>query len=128
MKTTNDYLNYKFIELKISEILLRLGVYPKYKGYNYLKDSVLYAYEKPEALSNLKNNLYPIIASKHNISVCQIQSGIRNVVEMMYLRGYVNKINEIFNVKIISDNEKLTSGELIALLSSKVFLDNYNVN
>ena len=107
---------------KISEILITLGVFPKYAGYNYLKQGILYAIDNPESINNLSKDFYPNVAKICNTSVGRLQSAIRNVLEVIYDRGYVKKINGIFGFKVVGENDKLTSSEFIALLSNEVLI------
>lgn len=105
---------------KITEILLSLGIYPKYAGFNYLKEAVLYATSNPKAIGNLTKELYPAIANKLQTSVSKIQSGIRNALEVINERGQVKKLNGIFGFTVVGDYDRITSGEFIALLSNEL--------
>ena len=108
---------------KISEILITLGVFPKYAGYNYLRKGILYAISCPDAVNNLSKDFYPNVAKICNTSVGKLQSAIRNVLEVIYDRGYIKKINGIFGFKVVGENDKLTSSEFIALLSNEVLVN-----
>ena len=115
------------IELKytnvVSEILITLGVFPKYAGFSYLKNGILYAIKYPEAVNNLSKDFYPKVATLCNTSVGKLQSGIRNVLDVIYDRGYVKKINSVFGFKVVGENDKLTSSEFIALLSNEFLIN-----
>lgn len=118
----NFYENSEEYSNTISEILITLGVFPKYAGFNYLKSGILYAIYYPEAVNNLSKEFYPKVASICNTSVGKLQSAIRNVLEVIYDRGYVKKINGIFGFKVVGDNDKLTSSEFIGLLSNEYLI------
>ena len=42
---------------KIEEMLLTLGIYPKYKGYKYLIDAALFVINDKNSVNNLTQNV-----------------------------------------------------------------------
>ena len=113
-------INMSAYSKKITEILLSLGIYPKYAGFNYSKEAVLYAAVNPKAIGNLTKELYPAVAVRLQTSVSKIQSGIRNVLEVVNERGQIKKLNYIFGFTVVGDYDRITSGEFIALLSNEL--------
>ena len=107
---------------KIEEMLLTLGIYPKYKGYKYLLDAAIYVINDKNSVNNLTQNVYPIIAKVNNTTISQVQSAIRNVIDVMYCRGNTNKINAMFGFNIVDKNTKLTSADFIGLFANEVVL------
>ena len=107
---------------KIEEMLLTLGIYPKYKGYKYLIDAALFVINDKNAVNNLTQNVYPNIAKTNNTTITQVQSAIRNVIDVMYCRGNTNKINTLFGFNIVDKNTKLTSADFIGMFANEVVL------
>jgi len=69
----------------ICDILLRLGVRPKLKGYGYLCDAIgLYA-QNPE--QSITKELYSVVAKRHNATPAQVERAIRTAIETAWAAG-----------------------------------------
>ena len=73
-----DYDNSIKIKNFISSELLNMGDSIKYKGTQYILESIIYIYENNnlDLLDNLEQNVYKHISSKHNKSINNIKTNI----------------------------------------------------
>lgn len=73
-----DYDNSIKIKNFISSELLNMGDSIKYKGTQYILESIIYIYENNnlDLLDNLEQNVYKYISSKHNKSINNIKTNI----------------------------------------------------
>lgn len=73
-----DYDNSIKIKKFISSELLNMGYNIKYKGTQYILESIIYIYENnnPDLLDNLEQYVYKNISSKHNKSINNIKTNI----------------------------------------------------
>lgn len=83
---------------KINNELKNLHYNFAYNGTKYLAETIFEIYSKKDSYEeNLKRNIYPIIAKKHNKSVNTIHGNIKQATKCMYLDCEEKVINEYFN-------------------------------
>ena len=67
---------------------------PHLGGYWYIRESVVYAIEKPEVLQNVSARLFPVVASKWNTTGEKVDRSIRNSIDVAW--GRKSEKNLIF--------------------------------
>lgn len=70
--------NIEAISEEVVSFMLSAGITPKYLGFAYLKDIVLYSLISGRVKVTLSSDIYPIIASKHRTTPQNIERNIRN--------------------------------------------------
>lgn len=113
----------KQLDEKISNIFISIGIPAHIKGYQFLREAVKLAVEKPEIIGSITKQLYPTIAERFETSSSKVERGMRHAIEVAWNRGKIENINSLFGLKIYSSNEKPTNGELIALIADKMIMD-----
>ena len=113
----------KQLDEKISNIFISIGIPAHIKGYQFLREAVKLAVEKPEIIGSITKKLYPTIAERFETSSSKVERGMRHAIEVAWNRGKIENINNIFGLKIYNRNEKPTNGELIALIADKMIMD-----
>ncbi len=111
------------LDEKISNIFISIGIPAHIKGYQFLREAVKLAVEKPEIIGSITKKLYPTIAERFETSSSKVERGMRHAIEVAWNRGKIENINNIFGLKIYNRNEKPTNGELIALIADKMIMD-----
>lgn len=114
------------LEERITNVFLMVGIPPHIKGYQYLREGVKMAIEKPEVINNITKKLYPQIGVKCQTSPSKVERAIRHAIEVAWNRGRLDNINSIFGVRAYNQNEKPTNGEFIALIADKMILEMKN--
>lgn len=115
----------KALDEKISNIFLTVGIPAHIKGYQFLREAIKMAIEKPEIVSSITKKLYPSIAEKFQTSSSKVERAIRHAIEVAWNRGKIENINSIFGIKVYNQNEKPTNGEFIALVADKMLMEGF---
>lgn len=110
-------------EQYVTEIMLDLGVPAHLRGYRYLREAVLMSMEDMELVGSVTKLLYPEIAKKFYATDQKVERGIRNAIEVSWLRGNKDTFIEIFGYSSESGRTRPTNSEYIARLADKVRLD-----
>ena len=115
--------NNKVLDEKISNIFISIGIPAHIKGYQFLREAVKLAVEKPDIIGSITKKLYPTIAERFETSSSKVERGMRHAIEVAWNRGKIENINSLFGLKIYNSNEKPTNGELIALIADKMIME-----
>ena len=113
----------KYIEEKITNIFITVGIPAHIKGYQFLREAILMAIDNPEIINSITKQLYPTIATKFETTSSKVERAIRHAIEVAWNRGKIENINTVFGLKVYSSNEKPTNGEFIALVADKMLLE-----
>lgn len=113
----------KYIEEKITNIFITVGIPAHIKGYQFLREAILMAIDNPEVINSITKQLYPTIAIKFETTSSKVERAIRHAIEVAWNRGKIENINTVFGIKVYSSNEKPTNGEFIALVADKMLLE-----
>ena len=111
------------LEEKITNIFITVGIPAHIKGYQFLREAIKMAIKKPDIINSITKELYPSIASKFDTSASKVERAIRQAIEVAWNRGKIENINNIFGIKVYTNNEKPTNGEFIALVADKMLLE-----
>jgi two-component system response regulator (stage 0 sporulation protein A) len=92
---SNPVLNNRdSVEIRITELLHRIGVPAHMKGYLYLRDAVNMVLEDDRLLAGgLTKRLYPMVADKYQSSAGGVEAAIRNVLTAWWERGCQEELN-----------------------------------
>lgn len=105
------------MERRISTIFLSLGVPANVKGYVYLREAVKLVVSSPERMSSVTKKLYPAIAEAFGSKPGNVERSIRHAIDVCWQRGHVETLNEICGFHAVSQAEKPSNSELIALIA-----------
>ena len=109
-------------EKKISEILCQLCFKPKLSGYRYLVFSILLYKCDPYYRADITKRLYPAVGEKYHKSARAVDSAIRRAIGSGIGRCDSETFKLCFGYTYDKDNDKITHGELIALIAEKIRL------
>lgn len=115
----------RVVEEKISNIFITVGIPAHIKGYQFLREAIKMAVEKPDIINSITKKLYPAIAETFSTTSSKVERAIRHAIEVAWNRGKIENINSIFGLKVYTSNEKPTNGEFIALVADKMILEGY---
>jgi len=116
-------LKTKLIESRLMDIFLSVGITANLQGYHYLKDGIKLVMKEPRYISNITKYIYPKIAIKHSTTPYRVERGIRHALEVSYGRGKMIKLNSLFGIEILTEKEKPTNAEFVALIANKLNLE-----
>ena len=86
----------KQLDEKISNIFISIGIPAHIKGYQFLREAVKLAVEKPEIIGSITKQLYPTIAERFETSSSKVERGMRHAIEVAWNRGKIENINTLF--------------------------------
>ncbi len=120
--TINPIKN-KQLEERISNIFITVGIPAHIKGYQFLREAIKMAIDNPEIINSITKKLYPSIAERFDTSSSKVERAIRHAIEVAWNRGKIENINNLFGIRVYTNNEKPTNGEFIALVADKMLIE-----
>lgn len=121
--TTINPIKNKQLEERISNIFITVGIPAHIKGYQFLREAIKMAIDNPEIINSITKKLYPSIAERFDTSSSKVERAIRHAIEVAWNRGKIENINNLFGIRVYSNNEKPTNGEFIALVADKMLIE-----
>lgn len=110
------------LEKDVTNIIHDIGIPAHIKGYQYLRDAIIMAIEDTEIINCITKILYPDIAKKYNTTASRVERAIRHAIEVAWMRGNTDTLNDMFGYTINNGKGKPTNSEFIALISDKLRL------
>lgn len=115
------------LETDVTNIIHEIGVPAHIKGYQYLRDAIIYSVNDMEMLNSITKILYPTIAKKHQTTPSRVERAIRHAIEVAWSRGKMDTIDELFGYTVNNGKGKPTNSEFIALVADKIRLEYKNM-
>ncbi|WP_026575440.1 sporulation transcription factor Spo0A [Bacillus sp. UNC438CL73TsuS30] len=110
------------IEIRISEVLHKLGIPANLKGYMFLREAIKMVYSNLESLSGVTKIIYPSIAKKFHTTSSRVERAIRHSIEVGWNRGSIEQLDSVFGNMVNPLRGKPTNGEFIALIADHLRL------
>ena len=110
------------LENRVTNMLHEIGIPAHIKGYQYLREAIIYSVEDPEMLGAVTKILYPAIAKRSHTTSSRVERAIRHAIEVAWNRGCEEVLEEIFGYTISVGRGKPTNSEFIAMLADKITL------
>lgn len=112
----------KDLEVRITEIMHRIGVPAHIKGYLYLREAIQLVVERLDLLGGITKELYPLVAEKYSTTSSRVERAIRHAIEVSWQRGNMSAIQQIFGHSLSKD-AKPTNSQFIAKIADKLRLE-----
>ena len=129
-KRSNDTLlelEDKDIQIQVTNILHALGIPSNIKGYQYIRSAILKVYDNPGFIGGITKELYPDLSIKFNTTIQRVERAIRHAIDVSWLRGDIDLMEEIFGHSVDIDRAKPTNSEFIVTIADKLRLDMINI-
>jgi two-component system response regulator (stage 0 sporulation protein A) len=110
----------KNLDVEVTNIIHQMGVPAHIKGYQYLRDAILFVIEEVNLLGAITKELYPMIAHKYSTTPSRVERAIRHAIELAWDRGNVEMMNKFFGYTINVERGKPTNSEFIAMVADKL--------
>lgn len=131
MKNVKEYETVKSVdsvrlvnlEVDVTNLLLEIGIPAHIKGYQYIREGIMFAFYDKNMLHFITKCLYPAIAKKYNTTSSSVERTIRHAIEVAFRRGNKEMLEEIFINTVNAKKNKPTNSEFIALLADKLRLE-----
>lgn len=112
----------KNLDVEVTNIIHQMGVPAHIKGYQYLRDAIIFVVEDINLLGAVTKELYPMIAEKYQTTSSRVERAIRHAIELAWDRGNVEMMNRFFGYTINLERGKPTNSEFIAMVADKLRL------
>ena len=109
------------IDVRITEIMHKLGVPAHIKGYLYLREAIEMVIKNVELLGAVTKELYPAVAENYHTTPSRVERAIRHAIEVAWERGNSEILREYFSYS--SGNGKPTNSQFIARIADKLRLE-----
>lgn len=116
-------LSDKGIQIQVTNLLHELGIPSHIKGYQYIRTAILMVYDNPGFIGGITKKLYPDISIRFNTSIQRVERAIRHAIEVAWLRGDIDLMENIFGHSVDIDRAKPTNSEFIVTIADKLRLD-----
>ena len=108
------------MDLEVTNIIHQMGVPAHIKGYQYLRDAILFVIDEVNLLGAVTKELYPMIAEKYITTPSRVERAIRHAIELAWDRGNVEMMTKFFGYTINLERGKPTNSEFIAMVADKL--------
>lgn len=115
----------KSIDVRISNLMLDLGIPKHLKGSMYLHEAVKSVYENIGLIGNVFRVVYPEIASKYETSVSCVERAIRNAIDVSWERGNLELKQKMFSNTMAQTQPKPTNNMLIMTMTDYLRQQSY---
>lgn len=110
----------KSVDVEVTNLIHQMGVPAHIKGYQYLRDAIIFVIEDVSMLGAITKELYPTIASKYGTTPSRVERAIRHAIELAWERGNVEMMTRFFGYTISLERGKPTNSEFIAMVSDRL--------
>lgn len=104
------------LEVIIIDILHKIGISPKYKGYFYLKDAITLCYNSKIHI----NTVYIKLSKRYKVTPSCIERGICRAIEIGFTRNDIDYVNQLFGNSICCNRGCPTNLEAITTILERL--------
>ena len=108
------------LESIVTDIIHEIGVPAHIKGYQYLREGILFTIRDAGSVTGITKVLYPEIAKKFSTSSTCVERAMRHAIEVAWDRGDEEVRQKIFRGTVSGNRGKPTNGEFIAMIAEHV--------
>lgn len=120
--TPSIHSKYDDLEACVTEYIHELGVPAHIKGYQYIRTAIMMVVENMDLLNYITKQLYPSIAKQYSTTPSRVERAIRHSIEVAWIRGNQETMNEIFGYTVHTGKGKPTNSEFIAMVADRIRL------
>lgn len=110
----------KQTNIALRKTLDQIGASHSLKGYTYTIRAIEKCLDDRDALRCVMKEIYAKIAEENGTTASKVERNIRNLIEVTWINGNVNAINEIFGYTVSPKKGKPTNSEFIAVITDFV--------
>ena len=115
----DKYMSYP-LESAVTDLLHEIGIPAHIKGYQYLREAILFTLREADASAGITKVLYPEIAKRFSTTSTCVERAMRRAIEVAWDRGDEEVRQKLFRGTISGNKGKPTNGEFIAMIAEHV--------
>ena len=102
---------------------MKLGLQPKFAGFDYLREAVALYYSKSELEEKLTTDIYPKVAEKFDVNETIVERDIRVVISVAYKNGGFLALNEYCGTVVYTNSYTLSNLEVVSIVTEILLLN-----
>lgn len=122
MKGGKKAISDRKIESMVTEVIHEIGVPAHIKGYQYIREAIIFTVKDMELINAVTKALYPMVAKKFGTTSSRVERAIRHAIEVAWDRGDIEVLQKYFGYTVSNIKGKPTNSEFIALISDRLRL------
>lgn len=103
-------------EMKLSSLLLTVGVLPSKAGFRYLKEGIM-NYRRCNGVMNVVCN---VIGKKYGVSKESVERDMRTALEAAVQRGWLVRFNDMIHIEVYREGERVRTKDFIATMTEYI--------
>lgn len=103
---------------EIENLCTNSGIPSNIQGYEYIIEAIRLAVEDAAMIRQITKKLYPDIARSCNTTSSKVERSIRHAISVLWSRGRIEVINEVFGYPVCKQEKKMTNGQFISLMAN----------
>ena len=111
------------LERRVTSIIHEIGVPAHIKGYQYLREAIVYTVGDMDAINAVTKVLYPEVAKKFGTTASRVERAIRHAIEVAWDRGDLETLQKYFGYTVSNAKGKPTNSEFIAMIADRLNLE-----
>ncbi len=111
------------LEREVTAIIHDIGVPAHIKGYQYLREAIIYTVNDMDAINAVTKVLYPAVARKFGTTASRVERAIRHAIEVAWDRGDLDTLQKYFGYTVSNSKGKPTNSEFVAMISDRLVLE-----
>ncbi len=123
LNTFENFQGPQALEIAVTEILHKVGIPARHKGFHYLRDAILLVIEHPEVINKVTAVLYPTVAKKYNSAPLAVERAMRYAIGKAWEKENMVLFRTYFGYTV-SNPEKPSNSEFIARVSDDLRFKN----
>ncbi len=112
------------LEIMVSELLHDLGIPSHIRGYQYIREGVIYLYHRNKRIVYITKDIYPEIADKYQTTPSRVERAMRHAIEISWERGDLDLMEDLFGHSVNFNKAKPTNSEYLSTVADRVKLNN----
>ena len=118
-RTEMKYMNYP-LESAVTDLIHEIGVPAHIKGYQYLREAILFTLRSADASAGITKVLYPEVAKRFSTTSTCVERAMRRAIEVAWDRGDEEVRQKIFRSTVSANKGKPTNSEFIAMIAEHI--------
>ena len=118
-RTEMKYMNYP-LESAVTDLIHEIGVPAHIKGYQYLREAILFTLRSADASAGITKVLYPEVAKRFSTTPTCVERAMRRAIEVAWDRGDEDIRQKIFRGTVSANKGKPTNSEFIAMIAEHI--------
>lgn len=110
-------------EVEVTNLMHKVGIPANISGHQFLREAILRVIDDRGLITGITKELYPDVAKKYKTSAAKVERSIRHAIEVCWLRGRIDVLENIFGYAISAKRGKPTNSEFIAMIADKIRMD-----